>query len=176
MKKFISNLLFVIFLLFGCNIVINKIWINTVKGIVLEDGNSTENLIKESIISGHFFLINKNNLNFEIHPLVAFIWFNDLNSKPVVAKNELKNLGVKLIDSPKVIWKVEGTTTKGKVIIVSSDLVTVRIPTTINGTYIGINTENIEVFDKQTHKIISKDILIINNLFLALTEAIGYQN
>ena len=153
MKKFIGIILSMVLLLTGCSS--DEDYIETAKSITFSDGQTIKQYVEDNIKAGEMY--QKNDSSLFLNEQLLFLM--NLGGKSEI-QYILRKSGIVLPENIEpATWSVEGDIKDGKVLIATNNDIKVRIETVKNGDYIETSTDKIEVFNKESNKLITKDEL-----------------
>lgn len=149
MKKIIMISVMVTMLLgFGGCFNNDEAYIETVKGLTFDNGDTVEDIVKYKLTGTGLAIMNHG----VVEKIDNFFVFNETGEYVLAssyASKEIAEIAKRAnytsIDTlPPLNWEVEGETNNGKVIIATSKYGKVMMTTIDNGDYVSINLDNIE--------------------------------
>lgn len=122
-------------------------YINTVKGIHLNDGQSIEEIAEKAVNLGEFYEKNKDKIKLDDETIEMYMM-----TAPQEMWNYFQKQGVIVPEGKyQLDWIIEGKTKNGKVVVASNDIVEIRIPTEKDGDYVQVKATDINIKIKESN-------------------------
>lgn len=169
MKKIILILSFAFISIFSSCSTSDKDYIETVKSITLDSGLTMEQVSQIYIDSGEFYVKNKDKKikmegsTFNLETMMG-IWknamemekmfeaFDGQSSSKSQVYDEIKSHNIEVVRNSPMKWEIEGSTSNSKIIKVSSNNVYLKFPAYVDGDYIRVSADELELYFNSNKK------------------------